>query len=83
MERPRPSWRAASAGDVLAAMRVIAAVGFDLVAGLARNQRRRHHVAAMAKRCRQPMEVVAQRSGLVGQMQLLPSLPFRVSSAST
>ena len=52
----------------------IAPVGLDLVAGLPRDQRRRHHIAAMAEARRQPIEVVAQRPGLVGEMQLLATL---------
>ena len=52
----------------------VAPIGLDLVAGPSRDQRRRHHIAAMAEARRQPIEVVAQRPGLVGEMQLLATL---------
>jgi len=48
----------------------VAAVGFDPIAGLARDQRRGHHHAVMAQRPQVAPDPMAARTGLVAEAQL-------------
>jgi hypothetical protein len=57
----------------------VATIGLHPIARLCRNQRRRHHFAAMAEACELPMNAIAARFSLITKRQRLAGTPKTVA----